>query len=44
VGTAALREAPASCLIAQGVTAAGCLALFFLADRIVDFLAPIAGR
>jgi multicomponent Na+:H+ antiporter subunit D len=38
-----IHEAPALCLIAMGVTSAGCVLLFFYAERIVDLLAPVAG-
>ena len=34
-------EAPVSCLVALSLTAAGCIILFFYADRIQVFLQPI---
>ncbi|MFQ5468489.1 MAG: proton-conducting transporter membrane subunit, partial [Kiloniellaceae bacterium] len=37
-----IKEAPLPCLIAIGVTAAGCIVLFFIPDLIVALLAPIA--
>jgi len=40
--TVAIKEAPLPCLIAIGVTAAGCIVLFFVPDLIVNLLAPIA--
>ena len=36
-------EAPVSCLSALSLTAAGCIILFFYADRIQVFLQPIVG-
>jgi len=38
-----IHEAPWCCLIAMGVTSAGCVLLFFYAERIVELLAPAAG-
>ena len=40
----AIREAPAFCVAPLCLTAFGCLALFFAADDIAAFLAPIAER
>ena len=39
-----IREAPAFCVAPLCLTALGCLALFFAADDIAAFLAPIAER
>jgi len=39
---AKLKEAPLFCVVPICFTAAGCLALFFLGDRIYDLLAPLA--
>lgn len=36
-------EAPLACVVPLCLTAAGCLILFFFADRIVDLLRPIVG-
>ena len=36
-------EAPLACVIPLCLTAAGCLVLFFFADRVVDLLRPIVG-
>lgn len=36
-------EAPLACVVPLCLTAAGCLVLFFFADRIVDLLRPIVG-
>jgi len=41
-GDAKLKEAPLFCVVPICFTAAGCLALFFLGDRIYDLLAPLA--
>lgn len=38
-----IHEAPLPCLIALTVTAVGSVALFFFAERVYDFLKPIAG-
>ncbi|MDA1323562.1 MAG: monovalent cation/H+ antiporter subunit D family protein [Proteobacteria bacterium] len=38
-----VREAPPFCLFAMAITSAGCIALFFYADKIFQLLAPIAG-
>ena len=43
-GGEAIREAPAFCVAPLCLTAFGCLALFFAADDIAAFLAPIAER
>jgi len=37
-----LREAPAWCLVALSITALGCIALLFWADRVHQLLQPIA--
>ena len=39
----AIREAPVPCVAALSLTAAGCLVLFFNADRMYAFLLPIVG-
>ena len=39
-----IHEAPVLCVLAPCLTAAGCIALFFLADPIYRLLAPIAMR
>ena len=48
VGAAAapdgIQEAPLACLIPLCLTALGCIALFFFADQIYAFLAPIAAK
>ncbi len=36
-----LREAPLLCVVPLCLTAAGCIALFFFADRVVDLLRPL---
>jgi len=36
-----IREAPLACLVPLCLTALGCIALFFFADRIYAFLTPI---
>ncbi len=41
-GEGGIREAPLFCLVPICLTAAGCLVLFFFADRIYELLAPIA--
>jgi multicomponent Na+:H+ antiporter subunit D len=38
-----LHEAPLACLIPIGLTATGCIVLFFFAGDVYRFLAPIAG-
>ena len=38
-----IHEAPLPCLIALTVTATGSIALFFFAERVYDFIKPIAG-
>lgn len=38
-----INEAPGFCLFAMAISSAGCVALFFYADRIYKLLAPIAG-
>ena len=40
----AIEEAPWPCLIAIGLTAMGCLALFFLSGPILELLRPIVAR
>jgi multicomponent Na+:H+ antiporter subunit D len=40
--TVAIKEAPLACLIAIGLTAFGCLLLFFLPGPLFSLLAPIA--
>jgi multicomponent Na+:H+ antiporter subunit D len=40
--TAAIKEAPLPCLIAIGLTAVGCLLLFFLPGPLFALLEPIA--
>ena len=42
-GGTAIREAPLTCVAALSLTAAGCVVLFFNADRIHAFLLPILG-
>lgn len=42
VQPAAIKEAPLACLIAIGLTALGCLLLFFLPGPLFSLLAPIA--
>ena len=42
--TGGIHEAPFLCVLAPCLTAAGCIALFFLADPIYRLLAPIAMR
>ena len=42
VDTVEIREAPLACLIAIGVTSAGCVVLFFMPDAIIALLQPIA--
>ena len=37
-----IKEAPAFCLFAMAISSAGCIALFFFADRIVKLLEPVA--
>ena len=37
-------EAPIFCLIAPCLTALACFALFFFADEIADFIAPVGGE
>ena len=39
---AGIKEAPAFCLFAMAISSAGCIALFFLADRIIKLLEPVA--
>ncbi|PPR24663.1 MAG: hypothetical protein CFH40_00744, partial [Alphaproteobacteria bacterium MarineAlpha10_Bin3] len=39
----AIKEAPVFCLIALCLTAAGCIVLFFQADRLYQLLRPIGG-
>ncbi|MBK18404.1 MAG: cation:proton antiporter [Rhodospirillaceae bacterium] len=38
-----IKEAPPFCLFAMTITSAGCILLFFYADRIYKMLAPVAG-
>jgi multicomponent Na+:H+ antiporter subunit D len=38
-----IREAPLFCMFAIAITSAGCIAMFFYADRVYRLLAPIAG-
>jgi len=42
-GAGRLREAPGFCLFALAIGSAGCVALFFYAERIFALLAPVAG-
>ena len=38
-----IREAPPFCIFAMAITSAGCILLFFYADKIYRLLAPVAG-
>ena len=40
-GAGRIKEAPLFCVIPLWITALGCIALFFFADRLYDMLAPI---
>jgi multicomponent Na+:H+ antiporter subunit D len=42
-GPVVIKEAPVFCLVAICITASGCVALFFFADRLYDLLRPIGG-
>jgi multicomponent Na+:H+ antiporter subunit D len=42
-GPVEIHEAPIFCLIALCTTAAGCVALFFFADKLYELLLPIGG-
>ncbi len=43
-GPVRITEAPIFCLVPLSLTAAGCVVLFFYADRVVALLSPIVGR
>ena len=43
-GTVHIHEAPLPCLIAIGVAATGCVAMFFAAGPILSLLAPLVAR
>jgi multicomponent Na+:H+ antiporter subunit D len=43
-GNTGIREAPMFCVVPLMITAAGCFALFFLINPLVDFLTPLVGN